>query len=199
MDSTNIVTPTVTAVPRNEKTMHGEDFSSLTGSSFDRQFLLFFRFLSKLSFQRQPDSFQRESDQKGCPENSRGHIVCVGNNFTVAKIVCCFNNNGCFYSGFVQTMELYFWQVPCLCPAEHGMEIYPTEMFWKLTPIVWSNSLVIAHLKTIENRRYVHLWYENINVINKREGMNLLMLSPPRLLSCHPDQGHCWNMEHGLV
>ena len=40
MDSTNIVTPTVTAVPRNEKTMHGEDFSSLTGSSFDRQFLL---------------------------------------------------------------------------------------------------------------------------------------------------------------
>ena len=75
MDSTNIVTPTVTAVPRNEKTMHGEDFSSLTGSSFDRQFLPFFRFLSKLSFQRQPDSFQREGHQKVYPENSQKKLA----------------------------------------------------------------------------------------------------------------------------
>ena len=70
-------------------------------------------------------------------------------------------------------------------------------MFWKLTPIVWSDSLVIAHLKTIENRRYVHLWHENIK--KRGEGMNLLTLSPPPLLSCHPDQGRCWNREHGLV
>ena len=48
-------------------------------------------------------------------------------------------------------------------------QIYPTEMYWKLTPIVWSNPLVIPHLKTIENRRYVHLRYEKIK---GKKGMN---------------------------
>ena len=36
------------------------------------------------------------------------------------------------------------------------------EMYWKLTPIVWSNPLVITHLKTIENCRYVDLKHENM-------------------------------------
>ena len=106
MDSTNIVTPTVTAVPRNERTMYGEDFF-FSDSEFVRPSIPpFFRFLSKLSFQRQPDSFQRGPHQKG----SVAILFVLEIILSFQKLCVSLTKVGMssFYSGFVPTVELYF-------------------------------------------------------------------------------------------
>ena len=141
---------------------------SQTGSSSDRQFLPFpsdfcpnFRFNGNLIL------FNVSSwHQKGCQRWEKlVAIVCVSNYFTVAKIVCCFNIVGmiaAFKLDLPKLWTTFLSDKSQVCAQLSIGQIYPTEMYWKLTPIVWSNPLVIPHLKTIENRRYVHLRYENI-------------------------------------
>ena len=160
MDSTNIVTPTVTAVPI-EKRMQGEDFFGSDSESvrpsippFPSQFCPNFQtwFFSMLDI-------KRDASVGG----KTGHnIVCVGNCFTFAK------NCVAFYNGWYYE-KLLFWICPNCGPLflRIWVPYLIWAMCWKLTPIVWSHSLVITHLKTIENRRYVHLWYKKSSMLCK--------------------------------
>ena len=144
------------------KTMHGVEqffsnweFVGLSIPPFSSDFCPNFRFNGNLIL------FNVSSwNQKGCQRWEKlVAIVCVSNYFTVAKIVCCFNIVGIIAAFKLDLPKLWTFlsDKSHVCALLSIGQIYPTEMYWKLTPIVWSNPLVIPHLKTIENRRYVHL------------------------------------------
>ena len=110
IDSTNIVTPTVTEGPRNRK-------------GCETLFFFCFCFLTQVV------------------------IFC----FQKLATFCC---NFCTPVKSQKTDELK--QSGYLKKMSYGFIVWP---LLKLTPVIWSNPLVIAHLETVENGRYVDLAY----------------------------------------
>ena len=130
------------------------------------------RFLSKLSFHCSPGSFQPGSRHQ---KRSQGwklwppFLSKVVYNCKDFLLLLHYNkvNKFAFKLARSETVDLFLLTrlifVPCWALDWYIVR----EMYGKLTPIVWSNPLVITHLKTIENCRYVDLKHENMKTTSK--------------------------------
>ena len=147
--------------------MHGwlVSWFFFSGSSPDRQFLPFLP-ISVQTFVLRAETWffstwDMKRDARDGGKTQRPYCLCWKLFFSTAKIVSCFNMVGMIAFN-LELSELWTF----ISDKSHVCaELSIGEIYWKLTPVVWSNPLVIPHLKTIENRRYVHLRWKKTLII----------------------------------